>query len=149
MRRSVRDVVSIERTLGILQESGYRLTAPRRAVVEAVERTRGLFTADELVRVLEGGQPTVGRATVFRTLDVLVQSGVLDRIHRPDGCHSFVLALGGDRHHHHLICSDCGSVVQFEDCTVTPLLEELSRRTKFQISDHWLAVYGVCEMCRV
>lgn len=139
---------NVERTLRILQDSGYRLTSPRRAVIEATQRLDRAFTADELLRELSTRRSDVGRATVFRTLDVLVQNGVLDRIHRPDGCHSYVLSIPGEGHHHHLICSDCGTVVQFEDCTVAPLLEELSQRTNFQISDHWLEVFGRCESCQ-
>jgi Fur family transcriptional regulator, ferric uptake regulator len=139
---------NVERTLRILQDSGYRMTSPRRAVIEATQRLDRAFTADELLRELSSSRSDVGRATVFRTLDVLVQNGMLDRIHRPDGCHSYVLSMSGDGHHHHLICSGCGTVVQFEDCTVAPLLEELSKRTNFQISDHWLEVFGRCETCR-
>jgi Fur family transcriptional regulator, ferric uptake regulator len=139
---------NVERTLRILQDSGYRLTSPRRAVIEATQRLDRAFTAEELLNELSVSRSDVGRATVFRTLDVLVQNGVLDRIHRPDGCHSYVLSIPGTGHHHHLICSDCGAVVQFEECTVAPLLEALSERTNFQISDHWLEVFGRCGSCR-
>jgi Fur family ferric uptake transcriptional regulator len=138
----------VDRTLQILQDSGYRLTGPRRAVIDVAQGMRGLFTADDLVRAVATVRPDVGRATVFRTLDVLVQHGLLDRIHRPDDCHSYVLSLASDRHHHHLICSGCGTVVHFEDCTIAPLLEELSRRTRFEISDHWLEVFGRCADCQ-
>lgn len=139
---------TIEQALHILQESGHRVTAPRRAVVEAVQQQDRAFTADELVRWLAGHGDAVGRATVFRTLDVLVHSGVLDRLHRPDGCHTYVRAERDSEHRHHLICSDCGTVVQFDECTVAPLLEELGARTNFSISGHWLEVFGLCEACR-
>lgn len=142
------NVAGVERSLSILQDAGYRITSPRRSVVEAVERTSRAFSADDIVRDLAVTAPGVGRATVFRTLDMLVQHGLLDRIHQPDGCHSYVRAGEGSAHHHHLICSSCGVVVQFEDCTVQPLLEELSRRTDFQISGHWLEVFGRCSSCR-
>jgi Fur family ferric uptake transcriptional regulator len=138
----------VERTLQILQEAGYRLTGPRRAVVDAIQVTERAFTADELFQQLTDADTGVGRATVFRTLDLLVQHGVLDRLHQPDGCHSYLLCGVVDRHHHHLICSDCGVVVEFEDCSVQPLLEELSRRTAFQINGHWLEVFGRCSVCQ-
>lgn len=138
----------IEQTLGILQESGHRLTGPRRKLVEAIHETDRAFTADELLQQLSAENAGVGRATVFRTLDLLVQHGVLDRLHRPDGCHTYVRSVVSDRHHHHLICSDCGVVVQFEECTVAPLLEQLSQQTNFSISGHWLEVFGTCSSCR-
>ena len=139
---------TIEQALNILQESGYRVTAPRRAVVEAVHEQDRAFTADELARLLADRGDIVGRATVFRTLDVLVHSGIPDRLHRPDGCHSYVRTERDSEHRHHLICSDCGAVVQFDECTVAPLLEELGARTDFKISGHWLEVFGVCAACR-
>ncbi len=142
------NVQQAERTLQILQEAGYRVTGPRRAVVDAIQETDRSFTADELLQRLTENASGVGRATVFRTLDLLVQHGVLDRLHQPDGCHSYLLCGASDRHHHHLICSDCGTVVEFEDCSVQPLLEELSRRTNFQINGHWLEVFGQCAVCR-
>ncbi len=142
------EALEVERTLRILQDAGYRLTSPRRTVVETIQRTERSFTADELVQQLTAERSGVGRATVFRTLDLLVQHGVLDRLHQPDGCHSYLLCGAGDRHHHHLICSDCGTVVEFEDCSVQPLLDELSLRTDFQINGHWLEVFGQCSVCR-
>jgi Fur family ferric uptake transcriptional regulator len=143
------EAVGIERTLRILQDAGCRLTGPRRSVVDAIQRTDRSFTAEELLQQLTADKTSVGRATVFRTLDLLVQHGVLDRLHQPDGCHSYLLCGASDRHHHHLICSDCGAVVEFEDCSVQPLLEELGRRTNFQINGHWLEVFGQCSVCRV
>lgn len=138
----------VDDTLRSLQERGYRITGPRRAVLEAAQAWPGAFTADDLVHHLEASPVPVGRATVFRTLDLLVQHGVLDRLHRPDGCHSYVVSIGEDRHHHHLICSDCGTVVQFEGCSVDAMLGELSRTTKFRISGHWLEVFGLCQACQ-
>lgn len=132
----------------LLAERGYRITGPRRTVLEATQRWDGVFTADDLIQHFESADQHVGRATIFRTLDLLVQQGVLDRIHRPDGCHSYVVSIGKDRHHHHLICSDCGTVVQFEDCSVDSMLGELGRQTNFRISGHWLEVFGVCAACR-
>ncbi|HEX5164105.1 MAG TPA: transcriptional repressor [Thermomicrobiales bacterium] len=143
------DEHGVERTLQILQDAGYRLTGPRRAVVDEIQRADRSFTADDLLQRLTDSQSGVGRATVFRTLDLLVQNGVLDRLHQPDGCHSYLLCGVIDRHHHHLICSDCGAVIEFEDCSVQPLLEELGRRTNFQINGHWLEVFGQCSVCRM
>ena len=142
------NVQQAERTLQILQKAGYRLTGPRRAVVDAIQEPDRSFTADELLQRLTESDSGVGRATVFRTLDLLVQHGVLDRLHQPAGCHSYLLCGASDRHHHHLICCDCGAVVEFEDCSVQPLLDELSRRTNFQINGHWLEVFGQCAVCR-
>jgi len=134
--------------LELLQEHGLRLTKPRKSIVAEVRRRARSFTAEELYRDLVERQPGIGRATVFRTLDVLAQLGVLDRVHLPDGCHSYVLGQGRERHYHHLICSTCGVVVPFEGCTIEPLLLNLGAATEFEISGHMLEVFGVCGTCR-
>ena len=139
---------SMEQTLKLLQEHGYRLTGPRRTIAEAVLQFEHAFSAEDIVRTVDTADPTVGRATVFRTLDLLTQIGVLDRLHRPDGCHSYVLGQGGDKHYHHLICSACGVVVPFEGCNVADMLNDLQQTTSFEISTHMLEVFGICESCQ-
>ena len=134
--------------LDLLQEHGLRLTKPRKLIVSEVRGRERSFTAEELYRDLVTSQPGIGRATVFRTLDVLAQLGVLDRVHLPDGCHSYVLGQGREQHYHHLICSTCGVVVPFEGCTIEPLLLNLGESTEFEISGHMLEVFGVCGTCR-
>ena len=141
-------MTSTEYILERLSEQGFRVTGPRRTVLDAIGEREGSFSADDLLQHLETRGKSVGRATVFRTLDLLVQQGVLDRLHRPDGCHTYVQCEIGAAHHHHLVCSDCGVVVEFEECTVQPLLEDLERRTEFTISGHWLEVFGQCAKCR-
>lgn len=137
-----------ERILESLSARGYRVTGPRRLVLDAIGERNGSFSAEDLLQQLDQSERNVGRATVFRTLDLLVQHGVLDRLHRPDGCHTYVQCEIGARHHHHLVCSNCGKVVEFEDCTVQPLLDVLEKRTDFTISGHWLEVFGECADCR-
>ena len=134
--------------LSLLQDHGMRLTQPRRVIVDEVQRRDRPFSAEELYGDLTLTHPGIGRATVFRTLDVLAQLQVLDRVHLPDGCHSYVLGQGRGRHYHHLICSTCGVVVPFEGCTIEPLLASLGRTTEFEISGHMLEVFGTCGNCR-
>ena len=138
-------VFSPDQTLNLLQQRGYRLTNPRRVIVETVFGINQAFSAEDIVRQVDSVDPTVGRATVFRTLDVLAQVGVLDRLHGPDGCHSYVLGMGKDTHYHHLVCSSCGTVVPFDRCIVEEMLADLPRSTNFEISNHMLEVFGFCE----
>ena len=143
------DRISDDETLQTLQERGYRITGPRRAVLEAAQEWDGSFTADEIHQHLDSSSSPVGRATVFRTLDLLVQQGILDRLHRPDGCHSYVVSIGHDRHHHHLICSSCGTV---RDVTVPAALErsiernlgDVASEEGFAIDHHRLDLIGRC-----
>lgn len=129
-----------------LQSAGLRITAPRREVVEMVCQQDGPFSADDLYERLRAAGSSTGRATVFRTLDLLVGLHLLGRIHRPDGTHGYVLHEPG--HRHHLVCSTCGAVVEFQGCNVEALVDELVDQTRFRIEGHWLEFFGVCVGCQ-
>ena len=131
-----------------LRDRGYRVTAPREAIVRALTGFDRAFTADDIIQHLSDSDPGVGRATVFRTLDTLVNLRLLDRLHAADGCHSYVLAPSQHRHYHHLICNSCGAVVPFESCNIEALYPAVSRETDFQISGHMLELFGLCANCR-
>ena len=132
----------------LLRVQGYRVTAPREAIVEAILGFERAFSADDLLQHLSEGDSGVGRATVFRTLDMLVGLDLLDRLHAADGCHSYVLAHSQSQHYHHLICNSCGTVVPFESCNVETLYPSVSKETDFQISGHMLELFGLCGACR-
>lgn len=129
-----------------LKQHGYRLTGPRSAVVEAVLRHDRPFTAEQLVTELSRGDEAIGRATVYRTLEVLASMDVLTRIVSPDGHPSYISGAPG--HRHHLLCQACGVTVTITSCPMSDLLSTLAHDTNFQISDHTLEVFGVCPTCQ-
>jgi Fur family transcriptional regulator, ferric uptake regulator len=142
-RRTVRDIST---TLEQLRETGLRITRPRREVVREIHAYDGVFSGEGLYERLQGSGSGVGRATVFRTIDVLVALQILERVHQPDGSHGYILR--GPGHRHHLVCSDCGVVIEFQGCNLGELMDELAGRTKFAIKGHWLEVFGTCEQCQ-
>jgi Fur family transcriptional regulator, ferric uptake regulator len=135
----------VDQLLEQIASHGYRMTDPRRQIVAALLE-RGSTTAQELYETLRDTGSGIGRATVFRTLELLSHLGVLERVHRPDGCHTYVVT--GPGHRHHLICSDCGTIVEFSECTLHEALEDLASRTAFRIDGHWLEVFGLCQTCQ-
>ncbi|HET9496062.1 MAG TPA: transcriptional repressor [Chloroflexia bacterium] len=131
--------------------SGLRMTEPRRAVLGQIALQRSSFTAAELLYAVERCAPNVGRATVFRTLELLVEQGILRRVHTESGAnwgHSYVLCGLSDAHHHHLVCTVCGRVSDFEGCSVDGLIEGLKGQTGFRVQGHHLELYGECEECQ-
>ncbi|HEY8446136.1 MAG TPA: Fur family transcriptional regulator [Thermomicrobiales bacterium] len=134
--------LTLQRALDVLTEHGYRLTSPRRTVVEAVLRHSRPFTAEQLVAEL----PAIGRATVYRTLEILASVDLLTRLLQPDGHPAYVVGQPG--HRHHLVCSACGVVVAFTRCPVEDLVRELTRDTEFAIHGHHLEVFGLCPTCQ-
>jgi Fur family ferric uptake transcriptional regulator len=119
------------------------LTAPRLAVLADVANAGDQFSAEEIAARLRGR--SIGRATVFRTLKLLVEAGVLCRVLLDDGTLRYRWSRRG--HHHHLVCTECGSVQDFTACDVPSLVQELSRQAEFTVDGHWLEVYGRCAVC--
>ena len=126
-----------------LELRGHRVTGSRRRVIEALVEAPAHFTVDDVLRRLPG----VGRATVFRTMRLLLDLNVVCRVLMEDGSLHYRLSARG--HHHHLVCRSCGRVEDFATCDVSSLVGELARNTAYQIEGHWLEVYGRCASCRI
>jgi Fur family ferric uptake transcriptional regulator len=133
--------------LEALRAAGYRLTGPRQALVDILVQQGGQrFTAEEIYAQVRAVTTRIGRATVYRTIERLVELGLLERIHADGPCHSYV--LGGPSHHHHLICSGCGRVWEFPACALPALLLELSAQAGFRVEGHHVEIFGRCADCR-
>ncbi len=130
-----------EQILGTLEERGYRSTAPRRSVVRAVAEQKRHFTAEGLYRQL----PNLGRATIYRSLKILVETGVLCRVLLEEGDLHYQLSHRG--HHHHLLCVECGASQDLLGCDIEGVLDSSSAHYGFEITGHWLEVYGKCSAC--
>ncbi|MEJ7839506.1 MAG: Fur family transcriptional regulator, partial [Thermomicrobiales bacterium] len=114
--------ISREEIEKVLGQHGYRLTTPRRTVIDTLLRYRRPFTAEQLVadvRDLDLGQ-IIGRATVYRTLEILAAIDVLKRIIQADGHPAYICDTVG--HRHHLVCSSCGKAVAFTACPIDELV---------------------------
>ena len=119
----------------------YRITHPRRQVIETIAGKETNFTAEELHLELKG----VGRATVYRTIKLLVEQGLLCKISLPDGSPRYMLTMSG--HHHHLVCVSCGLVSEFHESEIEKLLSEWEESGKGSVVGHRIEVYVVCKVC--
>lgn len=136
--------VDVEKTLS---DHGYRLTSPRSRIVDAVLRHTRPFSAEQLVGELSAGDSVrIGRATIYRTLEVLAAIDVLTRIVQPDGHPTYICGTPG--HRHHLLCENCGTTVTFTACPIDDLVHSLTKDTRFEIHDHVLEVFGICPECQ-
>ena len=140
----------VEAILKRLAHEGHKLTGPRRAVLEEVVSRDAPFTSSELLDAVQAQAPGIGRATVFRTLDLLTRMGVVQRIHRDADsgrCHAYMVCE--ETHHHHLICKECGMVTDFtEDKELDSLVRQIEKRTAFQVEAHRLELVGLCPKCQ-
>jgi Fe2+ or Zn2+ uptake regulation protein len=139
-------MVDTTRFLAALDQGGYRLTEPRRVVAQLVADQDGHFSAADLVAQARSRRLGIGRATVFRTLDVMSELGMVERIDLPNGEHAYVGCEPA--HHHHVICSRCARTTKVEDCGMAAVAREVARRTGYRIDEHRLELFGLCPACQ-
>ena len=128
--------------MAALEERGCRATAPRRRIAELIACTSGCFTAESISR----GLPGIGRATVYRTIKLLVEAGAVCKLSMPDGTPAYNLA-GVRHHHHHAVCVKCGAVDIFEDPAIERLLESAGDALPGEIVGHRMEFYVNCRSC--
>jgi Fur family ferric uptake transcriptional regulator len=132
--------------LTALERAGYRLTAPRREVATLIADQPGHFVAADLVEEVRERHLGIGRATVFRTLEVLSEVGAVERIDLPSGEHAYLACEPA--HHHHVVCSRCGQSRDIDDAGLRRVVSDVARRTGFRIEDHRLELFGLCPDCQ-
>ena len=129
-----------------LQKQGYRLTKPRRIVVEILANSEQPLSAHDIHRLAKEKHAKIGLVSVYRTIDKLEELGLIQRVHKPEGCHAYIAGFTG--HQHLLICSRCGRTEFFEGEDLQLLLNRVSSESKFIIEDHWLQLFGICPECQ-
>jgi Fur family ferric uptake transcriptional regulator len=127
-----------------LQARGYKLTAPRRHVIDALFRQRRAVTAAELAIFL--GDSAVSLASIYRTLEILVELDLAETIAHPGDEHRYLAC--SLEHHHHVICDRCGVVAELDECLLGPFEALVAERTKFAIDGHALEFHGRCASCQ-
>jgi Fur family ferric uptake transcriptional regulator len=133
------------RWLAQLKQAGYKITPPRLAVLEAIEAGGEHLQPAELLDAARERYPALGRATVYRTLELLTQLGIVRPIYAGDVGPTYIRAMGG---HHHLVCSQCGLIVDFDECVAEEMIADLHDRFGFAITSHLLEFYGLCAACQ-
>ena len=131
-----------------LGRAGYRITAPRRTVAELVADRDGHFTAADLVADARERKLAIGRATIFRSLEVLAGLGVVERLDLPTGEHAYVPCEPA--HHHHVVCSSCGraAAVGIDDGRLAAVVRDVTRQTGYRVDSHRIELFGLCPACR-
>jgi Fur family ferric uptake transcriptional regulator len=133
--------------LDSLQKSGYRLTAPRKAIVGIVANSSRALDAVEIFDLGRVEHPRLGLVTVYRTLEKLDELGLVQRVHQPDGCNMYLRAPEG--HEHLLLCKSCGQMEYFSGDDLSGLIERISQQSGYQVQEHWLQLFGLCASCQV
>lgn len=130
-----------------LRRYGYKLTPQRRAVIRVIASTHDHLTPASIYDQVHQGYPRIGLVTIYRTLEILDKLGLICEVHAGGNCRSYLVRRPTE-HHHHLLCSRCGIVVDFADCALGELERKLSQKTGFEMEGHLLEFLGRCPECQ-
>ncbi len=128
-----------------LRDAGYRLTQPRLSILQVLEEGNAGLSPEEVHQRGKTTCPSLGLVTVYRTLDLLAELGLVRRVHSEQRCHGFS-SIGTDRHH--LICQGCHRVTEFPCDGLDGLIRSVRQQTGYTITEHLLELSGLCPDCQ-
>lgn len=130
----------------VLKSKGYRLTPQRIMVVDALHSVETHISAEEIFKKLKGKYPYANISTVYRTLELMKELGLVAEIEVGDGIARYHAREHG--HHHHLVCSKCGRILEFPESELIPLEKVLTKHHGFRADLRHLAIFGLCSGCQ-
>ena len=145
--------ISKEQFRQMLKEKGLKVTNQRLLVLEVLAENRDRhMTAEDIYEMVKEDYPEIGLATIYRTVQLLLEMQLVDRISLDDGCVRYEIgepgAGLGKHHHHHLICKTCGKILPFHDDLLDELEGRIEEETGFHVLDHELKLDGQCRECQ-
>ncbi|WP_462412102.1 ferric iron uptake transcriptional regulator [Neobacillus sp. Marseille-QA0830] len=140
----------IERIKKQLHSASYKLTPQREATVKVLlENEEDHLSAEDVYLLVKEKSPEIGLATVYRTLELLTELKIVDKINFGDGVSRYDLRQEGAAHfHHHLVCIECGAVDEIQEDLLEDVEAIVERRWNFKIKDHRLTFHGICHRCQ-
>jgi Fe2+ or Zn2+ uptake regulation protein len=151
--------------MALLVQAGHSNTRARRAVIAALCESAGQATPAQLLTLGRIHQPTLGLITVYRTLEVLSELGLIRKLHLDEGCSTYAFSVGAARpaadahdhphdpthahgHSHHIICQRCRRAAEFAGCDIDQVIASAERQTGYRVREHWLEMFGLCPECQ-
>jgi len=134
-----------------LQKTGFKITPQRRAVVEILIQNKDThLSSEEIYDLVRKDCPEIGLATVYRTMQLLDEVGVISKLNLDDGCIRYELSLDKDdsHNHHHLICRECSKIMEVKDDLLESIESKIEETYGFNIIDHDVKFYGLCPSCK-
>ncbi len=139
---------------GKFRDCGCRMTIPRQAVIDVLTATSEHLSAEDIYFEVHKVYPAIGLTTVYRTLDLLAQMGMVFKFDFGDGRSRYELVEGTKKHHHHLVCTNCGRVIDYSDFIeeevklFNQVEKALSQKHNFEITAHQVQFLGRCNNCK-
>jgi Fur family ferric uptake transcriptional regulator len=146
-KASKKSAAARERLASWIASRGLKATRQREVIVDAFFAQAGHLSVEDLLHKAKERDPTIGAATVYRTMKILTDAGLASARHFEGGQTRYEAAL--DRHHHdHLICTSCGNIIEFENERIEVLQESVADEHGFTVTHHKLELYGLCKACK-
>ena len=130
-----------------LRRHGYKLTPQRKAIIRTIASTHDHLTPTEIYDKMREDHPGIGLVTIYRTLEILAEMELICELRTGGNRRSYTISAP-QRHHHHIICSNCGRVADFTGHNLDELERRLTRESGFRIDDHMLEFTGLCRPCQ-
>lgn len=140
---------NLDQILERLQEKDYKLTPQRQLVVQILlGNVDKHLSAEDIYHLVKRENPEIGLATVYRTLELLSDLDILQKIDFGDGRSRYEFREEAHHHHHHLICTSCGRVEEFAEDLLEALEHQVAARSGFRVTDHQVKFFGLCRDCQ-
>jgi Fur family ferric uptake transcriptional regulator len=130
-----------------MQKQGMKRTGQRDLILDVFLRTEGHVSGDDLYRLVREQDPTVGQTTVYRTLRLLTDAGLAREVRFGDGRAHYEHNYK-HQHHDHMICSQCGKIIEFYSPELEAIQDSMAAKHKFELTSHLLRMIGICAACR-
>ena len=138
----------LEKFKELLKKNSLKFTKQRELILKFLYQNKGHYTPEDIYMLLKQQHPDVniGIATVYRTLTLLEESHIVSSI--SFGIQGKKYELGLKKHHDHLICTQCGKIIEFYDDIIEERQEEIAKKFNFKMTDHTMKIVGICEACQ-
>ena len=138
----------LEDFISLLKANKLKFTRQREMILKALFKNDGHYSPEDIHKMINKKNPDikVGIATVYRTLSLLEEAGLADSI--SFGKDGKIYELGLKKHHDHLICTDCGAIIEFVDDIIEEKQKEIARKHNFKMTGHTMKIVGLCEKCQ-
>ena len=133
--------------ISILRKNHFKMTPQRRAILKIIYRSQDSLTPADIYKRANIEYPGIGLVTTYRTIEMLDQLDLLCKVHSEEGCQNYLLRRPIE-HHHHLVCSMCGTVKEFTGCNLGDIEKKLVTETGFTLNGHLLEFQGICPDCQ-
>ena len=132
-----------------LKKQEYKFTPQRKAILDVlIENSAEHLTTEEVYELVKLKNSNIGLATIYRTLQLLDECGIVKKLNFGDSCYRYELSEEKKHQHHHLVCLNCGRIYEFDDDLLEELEQKIAEKNDFKVVDHMVKILGYCSRCK-